>query len=212
MPKLDHLTLIAPTLAEGTGHVRDCLGLDIPFGTRHAYMGTHNHRLQLGHGTYLEIVARDPDGIDPGRPRWFGLDNQTAVRADWHAGRRLRGWVASTEPMAPLLSRHPRVFGEEVSLPPDSPEFGFSIPKDGTLPLDGAAPSLIDHRGAPTSMDEIPDMGARLVSLTLEHPDPSAIEALLGALGIDRAPRVVQGPALRFTARIETPQGLRTLR
>lgn len=69
MLKLDHLTVIAPSLTEGVKHVRDCLGMDVPFGNRHDYMGTHNHRLQLGGSTYLEIVAPDPDGVDPGRAR-----------------------------------------------------------------------------------------------------------------------------------------------
>ena len=85
MPPLDHLTVVAPDLAEGVAHVRECLGLDVPFGTQHSYMGTHNHRLLLGPKLYLEIVARDPQGIDPGRPRWFGLDDAAQVRADWDA-------------------------------------------------------------------------------------------------------------------------------
>ncbi|WP_439710237.1 VOC family protein [Agrobacterium leguminum] len=63
MLKLDHLTVIAPTLAVGVAHVQRCLGLDVPFGTRHDYMGSHNHRLQLGNSVYLEIMALDPAGI-----------------------------------------------------------------------------------------------------------------------------------------------------
>nr|WP_252910885.1 VOC family protein [Aliihoeflea aestuarii] len=56
-------------------------------------MGTHNHRLQIGNRVYLEIVALDPAGTVPGRPRWFELDEQDKVRADWDKGNRLRGWV-----------------------------------------------------------------------------------------------------------------------
>ena len=97
MPKLDHITVISPTLAEGVSHVRHCLGIDVPFGTRHHYMGTHNHRLQLGDNVYLEIVACDPEGAEPGRARWFGLDSPAKVRSDWDSGRRLRGWVALVE-------------------------------------------------------------------------------------------------------------------
>jgi hypothetical protein len=211
MLTLDHITVIAPTLAEGVVHVRECLGIDVPFGTRHHYMGTHNHRLQLGGSVYLEIVARDPHGLDPGRARWFGLDDQDKVASDWSKGRRLRGWVANAENLAVVFSRHPGVFGEEIPLPPEKPVFGFSIPKDGTLPLDGAAPSIIDHRGDPTSMDEIPDLGARLHSWTLEHPDPAAIAAFLAALSIDRPPTIVEGPDIRYRARIETPKGLKEL-
>ena len=211
MLKLDHITVIAPTLAEGVSHVRDCLGIDVPFGARHAYMGTHNHRLLLGELVYLEIVALDPEGTDPGRARWFGLDDQERVRADWNAGRRLRGWVAGADGIDSVLSGRREIFGDRVSLPAEDPSFDFSIPADGSLPLDGAAPSLIDRRGVSPSMEAIPDLGARLHALTLEHPDPAAIEALYRELSIDRPPRVAEGPVVRYRAEIETPSGMREL-
>lgn len=211
MLKLDHITVIAPTLSEGAAHVRHCLDLNVPFGTRHDYMGTHNHRLQLGGNVYLEVVAYDPHGTEPGRPRWFDLDNRDKVRSDWDDGRRLRGWVASTETIDSVISSSPAIFGEAVSLPPDNPTFAFAIPEDGALPLDGAVPSLIDHRGDPTSMADIPDLGACLVSLTLEHPNPAAIEALYGELSIDRPPEVMLGPQVRYRAQIETPTGIKEL-
>lgn len=211
MQRLDHLTIVAPTLGDGVIHVRECLNLDVPFGTRHRYMGTHNHRLQLGNRVYLEIIALDPDGERPERSRWFGLDDQNQVRSDWDDGRRLRSWVASTTDLNGILSRHADIFGQEVPLPPDKPEFGFSIPVQGLLPLDGAVPSWIDHRDNPTSMDDIPDMGARLVSFSLSHPDPKSIEGLYRELRIDGAPSITVGPAARYRAEIETPSGLRAL-
>ncbi len=211
MLKLDHITVIAPTLIEGVSHVQNCLDLEVPFGTRHDYMGTHNHRLQLGNSVYLEIVALDPEGTEPGRPRWFGLDNQKKVRSDWNEGRRLRGWVASTDAIDSIVSTRREIFGHEVPLPPANPAFAFSIPEDGSLPLDGAAPSLIDHRGDPTSMAEIPDMGAHLRSLTLEHPDSAAIERLYRELSINLPPALIQGPKVRYRAQIETPTGLKEL-
>lgn len=48
MPDPDHLTVIAPSLAKGVEHVRDRLGIAVPFGIRHSYMGTHAHRPGLG--------------------------------------------------------------------------------------------------------------------------------------------------------------------
>ncbi|MFG5381715.1 VOC family protein [Yoonia sp. R2-816] len=211
MLRLDHLTVIAPTLAEGAAHVRDCLDLDVPFGTRHLYMGTHNHRLQLGGNVYLEIVALDPDGTAPARARWFGLDNQEQVRADWEDGRRLRGWVASTDAIQTVVSAHRAIYGDVVPLPPEEPAFGFAIRADGSLPLGGAAPSLIDHRGDPTAMADIPDMGARLRWFGLACPDPVGVEALYYDLSIDRPPAVTQGPRIRYSARIDTPTGLKEL-
>lgn len=211
MLHLDHLTVIAPTLSEGVAHVRDCLELDVPFGQRHAYMGTHNHLLRLGEGIYLEIVALDPDGVRPARARWFGLADQKSVRADWDAGRRLRGWVARTDAIDLMLAGREDVFGKKVSLPWSEPAFDFAIPDDGSLPLGGAAPSLIDRRGKPRSMATIADMGARLEDFSLEHPDAAALMEFYRELALDRAPTITGGDSLRYRARINTPAGLKEL-
>jgi hypothetical protein len=211
MLKLDHLSVIAPSLAEGVSHVRACLDLDVPFGQRHAYMGTYNHLLQLGDTVYLEIVALDPEADGPGRPRWFGLDDQKKVRSHWDEGRRLRGWVARTDSIDTIIAAHRGIFGEKVSLPAVNSSFDFAIPNDGSLPLDGAAPSLIDRRGKPRSMATIADLGARLRSFTLEHPDPAAVETLYLAMRVDRPPAIDRGSRLRYRAQIETPTGLKEL-
>jgi hypothetical protein len=211
MLKLDHITVIAPSLAEGVLHVRNCLDLDVPFGQRHAYMGTINHLLQLGDAVYLEIVALDPEADAPERRRWFGLDRQDKVRSDWEEARRLRGWVARTDTIDAIIAAHGDVFGEKVPLPTVNSSFDFAIPKDGSLPFDGAAPSIIDRRGKPRAMATIADLGARLRSFTLEHPDPVAVEALYRALVVDRPPEIAKGSKLRYRARIETPAGFREL-
>lgn len=211
MLKLDHLTVIAPTLAEGVSHVRACLDLDVPFGQHHRYMGTHNHLLQLEDSVYLEIVALDPRGDRPARARWFGLDDQKKVRVDWDEGRRLRGFVARTDVIDIVLAGREHIFGRKIALPMADPSFDFAIPDDGSLPLDGAAPSIIDRRGRPRSMATIADLGARLRSFSLEHPDPAAVLALYRELNIDRPPGIFQGSALCYRAQIETPAGIKEL-
>jgi hypothetical protein len=211
MLKLDHLTVIAPSLAEGVEHVRNCLDLDVPFGQRHSYMGTYNHLLQLGDAVYLEIVALDPAAGAANRPRWFGLDDQAKVRSDWENGRRLRGWVARTDAIDAVLAVHGSILGEKVPLPMVNSSFDFAIPSDGSLPLDGAAPSIIDRRGKPRAMETIADLGARLRSFTLEHPDPAVVHALYCSLGVDRPPEIVKGSSLRYGAQIETTGGLKEL-
>lgn len=211
MLKLDHLIVIAPTLAEGVAHVRACLDVDVPFGQRHGYMGTYNHLVQLGDTVYLEIVALDPDAKGPGRARWFGLDDQQAVKAAWDAGRRLHGWVARTDTIDTVLTGRENIFGRKISLPWVDPSFDFAIRDDGSLPLGGAAPSLIDRRGKPRSMATIADVGARLRSFSLDHPDAAAVSALYQELRIDRPPAVTQGNSQRYRAQIETPNGLKEL-
>jgi hypothetical protein len=211
MLKLDHISVIAPSLAEGVSHVRACLDLDVPFGQRHAYMGTYNHLLQLGDTVYLEIVALDPAADRPDCPRWFGLDNQKKVRSDWDAGRRLRGWVARADAIEAVITGRENIFGAKVPLPAVNSSFDFAIPDDGSLPLDGAAPSIIDRRGKPRSMATMADLGARLRSFTLEHPDPAGMQALYRTMIVDRPPAIGRGPMLRYRARIETPTGLKEL-
>lgn len=216
MLQLDHITVIAPTLAEGVAHVRTCLDLDVPFGRQHPDMGTHNHLLRLsgdesGESVYLEIIAVNPGAPRPSRARWFGLDDQAQVRADWENGRRLRGWVARTHDLDAMLAQHKPVLGNKVNFTSANGSFCFAIPDDGALPLDGAAPSVIDRLGKPPSVATMADAGARLQSLILEHPEPVRIEALYRDLGIAQAPVVRHGEQLRYRARIETPGGLKDL-
>jgi len=148
-------------------------------------------------------------GCGPQAARLGDLDAGGQGRLLDRTGRQFQ--AAASRPVGLGQHQRHRVFGSEVGLPPQNPEFGFSIPQDGSLPLDGAAPSFIDHRGDPTRMEEIPDLGARLMSFHLTHPDPVGIEQLYQALAIERAPSVTQGPDLRYRAQIAVPGGLKLL-
>lgn len=211
MLQRDHLTVIAPSLAEGVEHVRDGLGLDIPYGRAHDGMGTHNHLLRLGDDVYLEVIAVDPAAPPPGRPRWFGLDDSRAVRRAWDEGLRLRGWVARTTGIADVLARHGAILGEEVRLSGSGRSFSFAVPPDGSLPLAGLAPSVIDRGGLPPSIAGMPDLGARLHSFIVQHPEPAEVAALYGRLGVENPPEIRRGERLRYLAMIETPAGLKEL-
>ncbi|RDJ24205.1 VOC family protein [Bosea caraganae] len=211
MLQRDHLTVIAPSLAEGVAHVRSCLDLDIPYGRAHDGMGTHNHLLRLGDDVYLEVIAVDPAAPPPGRPRWFGLDDSGLVRSNWDEGFRLRGWVARTTGIADMLARHGAILGEEVRLTGSGRSFSFAVPPGGALPLAGLAPSVIDRGGYPPSIAAMPELGARLRSFTVEHPQPEDVAALYERLGVENPPDIRRGERLRYRAMIETPAGLREL-
>ena len=81
MTELDHIAVIAPSLAAGIAYVHDVLGVEPPKGGAHPQMGTHNHLLRLGEDVFLEVIAVDPDAPQPAHRRWFGLDDQAAARA-----------------------------------------------------------------------------------------------------------------------------------
>jgi hypothetical protein len=211
MLQLDHLTVIAPSLAHGVAHVRDSLGIEMPYGRVHDGMGTHNHLLRLGDDVYLEVIAVDPGALVPSRPRWFGLDDRLAVQAAWDRGFRLRGWVARTTDIDAVLSRHADILGDKVQLSRAGLSFSFSLRRDGSLPLGGLAPSVIDRDGRPPPIASMPDLGARLHGVIVEHPEPDEVTALYEELGIEKLPQVQRGECFRYRARIETPGGLREL-
>lgn len=211
MLELDHITIIAPSLADGANHVRAVLGVDPSPGGSHPEMGTHNLVLRLGNRIYLEIIAADPAAPPPARPRWFGLGDAGAVQAAWDEGRRMRGWVAETNDIDSVLAQHGALLGEKARISRGERTWLFSIPKDGALPADGVAPSVVDREGRPGAIGQMPELGARLISFHLEHPDPGWAREFYAALGVSNAPDVIKGSAMRYRAIIETPAGTREL-
>lgn len=211
MPVLDHLAVVAPTLAEGLAHIRESLGLDIPEGGRHREMGTRNHLLRLGDALFLEVIAVDSEAPPPARPRWFGLDDAASVRADWESGRRLRAFVARTGDLDGLLARHPGLFGTPLRMSRGSLSWRFALRDDGTLPMDGLLPCLMDWGPSGNPARAMPDLGARLAAFRLEHPEPERAADLHRAIGLGDGPEIRTGAQFRLVAEIATPGGTRTL-
>ena len=210
--KLDHLSIIAPTLEEGVKHVRESLDIDIPFGRKHVDMGTHNHLLSLGESAYLEVIAVDPQATAPSLPRWFGLDDSSTVRKAWDQGRRLRGWVASTRDIDRLLIKHGSLLGEKRRLFGGISEFFFSVPYDGSLPMEGAAPSLIDRLGREPSIPPHAQLGCTLASVRLAHPQFEVLQNLIADLSVINAPQLAFGETFRMALVVDTPSGQKSLR
>lgn len=113
--------------------------------------------------------------------------------------------------IAATLSTHTEGLGECVLLPDDRSDFAFTLLPDGSLPLNGDLPSVIDHMGDEGHFARIPDLGARLRSFRLEHPEPDRIAALYASLGIVDPPVVVLATRSRYRTQIDTPTGFREL-
>ena len=104
---LDHLIIAAATLEQGCDYVASGLGVRPQPGGKHVAMGTHNALLRLGPRTYLEVIAIDPAGVAPARPRWFDLDD-VRMRAALAEGPRLVHFVARTDDIE-ALARNPKI-------------------------------------------------------------------------------------------------------
>jgi hypothetical protein len=207
--RIDHITVLSPTLAAGDAFVRDCLGIDPQAGGKHPRMGTHNLLLPLGDACFLEVIAIDPEASAPARPRWFGLD-----RLPRDAPPFLGCWVARTDDIHASLAAAPESLGLAEPMSRNALEWLISIPEDGSLPLDGAAPALIQWHTDTHPARGMRDRGCRLVALELAHPEPARLQAVVDSLSFvdgDATLTVVAAARPGLVARVETPHGLRTI-
>lgn len=212
---LDHLVLAAPALAPGVAWAERRLGVAFGPGGAHPGMGTHNRLLRLGADAFLEVIAPDPAAPAPPHPRWFGLSDAHALRRRWDEGPRLVAWVARVPDLDAALAVDPDVLGRPVRQTRGALSWRFALRADGWPPLGGAAPCLIQwDRGAGrpdgTPAPTLPDAGCTLERLTVRHPDPARVTALLDRLGLAGVAEVVAGEP-GVSARLRTPGGTASL-
>ena len=203
---LDHLVVAAATLEEGEDYVESRLGARPLRGGKHVAMGTHNSRLKLGEKIYLEVIAIDPDGVAPGRPRWFGLDT-TALRAAVQGAPRLIHWVARTNDIFAARRACPVDCAEVHAMARGKFEWRITIPADGRLPGGGVLPTLIQWADERHPTDAMPDAGIRLVALAGAHPEPDAIRSTLAALSLADTLKVTFAVTPRVAAMLRTARG-----
>lgn len=206
--RIDHITVTSPTLEAGSKLVFERLGLMPQPGGAHPRMGTHNMLLRLGDEMFLEVISIDPDAGKPQHPRWFELDSLSPSVS------RLACWVARTEDIRKSLSGTAEALGVAEPMTRGSLEWLISIPQDGSLPLSGVAPALIEWHTDNHPALALRDQGCRLVELKLLHPEPARINALLRDLSVAEPGvtlSVVRSGVAGLTATIRTPLGLRTI-
>lgn len=202
--QLDHIAVFARTLDEGAAHVREQLGIDMPSGGAHPLMGTHNLLVRIGNDAYMEVIAVDPDAPAPARPRWFGLD-------DFDGEPRLGTWCVGTSDIAAALAEAHANSGDIVRASRGDLHWQVSIPSDGSMPMDGAFPMLIEWPDGAHPAGRMQDLGLRLRSLSIEHPEADALARRLRQRVDDGLAEFRPGPECRIYAHFDTPSGERTL-
>jgi hypothetical protein len=207
---LDHLVVGAATLEAGSDWAVRTLGVRPQGGGRHLAMGTHNALIGLGTRLFLEIIATDPDGAVPSRPRWFDLD-EPRMRAKLAEGPALVHWVARTNDIEGDAVR--TQFDPGAILPMQRGDFTWriTVPDDGHLPAGGLVPTLIQWSERRHPADALPDAGVQLVALAGEHPEPALVRAALAVLGLSETLKVTYGRSVRLAAMLRTPRGIVTI-
>ncbi|MFN8621199.1 MAG: VOC family protein [Chloroflexota bacterium] len=209
--ELDHLVVVAPTVAAGRAWVEGRLGVPLQAGGRHVRMGTHNALLGLGPSAYLEVIAVDPDLPDPGRPRWFALDQVRAGDAP-----RLGLWVARTTDLEGAVAAAPVPLGEILPMTRDDLRWRITVPADGSVRFGGALPPMIQWDAGVHPALRMEDRGCRLIELSATVPktrpslDEEPIGIALDRLGLLGAIALIPGPVgilPRLSALIATPHG-----
>ncbi|MET3130677.1 hypothetical protein AAKU55_000935 [Oxalobacteraceae bacterium GrIS 1.11] len=204
---VDHLTITAPSLAEGVDYARRALGVAPLAGGAHPRMGTHNCLLKLGDELFLEVIAIDPAAAAPPRPRWFQLDD-TARQPG------LSTWVVRSNDIHAAAAACDGATGQIEPMTRGALEWLITIPSDGSLPLQGLAPALIKWQGAHHPARALPDAACALLRLDLFHPDPGRLADLLCRIGL-RGPVAIfalaAGMPAYLRAHIQTPAGMRQL-
>jgi len=206
---LDHLVVAAPDLESGARYVRDTLGVEPQMGGAHARMGTHNLLLKLGDKLYLEIIAIDPTAPSPGRPRWFDLDRLTPP-----ALPGLISWVVRTDDIAALTAATGGVLGVVEPMQRGALEWLISITPDGTRPLSGIGPALIQWHGERHPAGAMRDSGVSLRGLVVRIPAPGEGRRILDQIdpsGPVRFEQVHEGQATQLQAQFDTPGGLKVM-
>ena len=205
----DHLVVAALALAQGCDWVEHKLGVRPQPGGKHVAMGTHNALLGLGASLYLEVIAVDPEGAKPARPRWFDLD-EPRMKAALAEGPQLVHWVARTSDIGAAIARVPQL-GVVTPMARGDLTWQITIPADGHRPGRGLVPTIIQWPGAQHPTDRLPDHGLRLAALAGEHPEPAGVRTELAALGLSDVLKVTYAKSPRLAAMIRTARGVATL-
>ncbi|WP_027255828.1 VOC family protein [Leisingera aquimarina] len=204
--KIDHFAIGADTLEQGVAEMEAKLGVTVPRGGKHDAMSTHNGVMQAGNESFFELLAIDPDApADPGRTRWFTMDDP-ATQTRLAERPRALCWVVGTDDLDGVIAASPVDLGEVVLFTRGDRSWRLTVPKDGSLPMDSLLPAFIEWSPGPHPSTGQQDLGVRLKKVRLSHPDPEVLSNILKTLQVDHLAEVREGDAaLSFV--LKTPKG-----
>lgn len=207
--KIDHFVIGAESLAQGVATMRSALGVEVPRGSKHDAMSTHNRVMQVGNESFFELISIDPEAPDPGRARWFSLDDP-ATQARLKERPRVLCWVVSSDDFDGAIAASPVDLGEIVDFRRGDRTWRLTVPKDGHLPEGGLLPAFIEWSPGPHPSTGQRDLGIRLKRIQIATQEPARLQGIFETLNIAHLAGISEGPAaLSFV--LDSPKGEVTL-
>jgi hypothetical protein len=220
--RIDHLVIIAASLADGVAWCEAKMGVTPAPGGEHVLMGTHNRLMRIATvnypRAYFEVIAINPVQPQP-QPartgRWFDMDNAALQERVARDGPHLAHFVANVPDVAAAckslaalgLDRGPALKASRMT-PRGLLEWQITVRDDGQRLFDGALPTLIEW-GDVHPIAALPESGVTLQSMAVRHPRAAELSAAHEAIGLVDV-GLSQGPA-NLIATLRTPRGLVTL-
>lgn len=125
---------------------------------------------------------------------------------------RLSAWVVRVTDIRAAAAAEP--LGNVEPMSRGALDWLITIPSDGSVPLGGVAPALIEWHTDTHPAAKLEDRGLSLAKLVIRSSEPDRISQLLRSLELDAPVSVVlalAGESPRLVAHINTPPGLRLL-
>jgi hypothetical protein len=203
---IDHIVIGANSLVEGRNYIYQTLGVYPETGGEHIAMGTHNCLLKLGNSIYLEVIAINRSSVQPDRPHWFGLDKSSP-----NVKPKLLTWVARTNHIHMAVKKSKIHFGEIEEMKRGDFEWLITVLSDGTTPMDGIAPTLIQWKTHQFPAASLPESGCSLIRIEGYHHKAKMINEDLRSIGFEgvvslKKSRINNAPYL--IAYIQTQKGV----
>lgn len=223
--QIDHLVVVAQTLAQGVQWCEATLGVTPAPGGEHAQHGTHNRLFKIATPAYplayFEIIAIDTaakrSANAPGK-RWFDMDD-AVLQAAAALEPRLVHFVANTDDIQAArtalktlgIERGPAAHASRHSRR-GLLQWQITVREDGQRLFNGALPSLIQWGKADDAeplrlhpRNSLPRSGVSLQSLAVTHPSADKLQAAYEAIGLAGV-ALASGPA-DLVATLKTPKG-----
>jgi hypothetical protein len=213
--RVDHLVVMAATLAQGVQWCEATLGITPGPGGEHALMGTHNRLFKIASSrypqAYFEIIAIDPDAPGTGRRRWFDMDDQALRHSVALDGPKLIHFVAGVpDARVAVSSLNALGIARGAVLQASRPtangvlQWQITVRDDGQRLFDGCLPTLIEW-GQTHPVQTMGESGITLQELHVTHPQADLLGTAFQAIGLENV-TLNTGPA-RLRARLLTPGG-----